>query len=97
MSSALAGGRKLAQNVAFMAESPRGSASRFVSLDAWRGLIMVIMALDHVRDFIHAGAMTGSPENLAATTPLLFLGSSVFRHRQASSSVGPRNNPSLDC
>ena len=33
---------------------------------------MVIMALDHVRDFIHAGAMTGSPENLATTTPLLF-------------------------
>lgn len=33
---------------------------------------MVIMALDHVRDFIHAGAMTGSPEDLATTTPLLF-------------------------
>jgi uncharacterized membrane protein len=53
---------------------PAGSASssRLASLDAWRGLVMVIMALDHVRDFIHAGAMIGSPENLATTTPILF-------------------------
>ena len=55
-----------------MVESRPTPASRFTSLDAWRGLIMVIMALDHVRDFIHAGAMTGSPENLATTTPFLF-------------------------
>ena len=33
---------------------------------------MIIMALDHVRDFVHAGAMTFSPEDLARTTPLLF-------------------------
>ena len=33
---------------------------------------MIIMALDHVRDFFHAGAMSFSPENLARTTPILF-------------------------
>ncbi len=33
---------------------------------------MIIMALDHVRDFVHVGAMTFSPEDLARTTPLLF-------------------------
>ena len=46
--------------------------SRFTAIDALRGAIMVIMALDHTRDFFHAGAMTFSPEDLARTTPFLF-------------------------
>lgn len=33
---------------------------------------MIIMALDHVRDLIHADAVTQSPTNLETTTPLLF-------------------------
>ena len=33
---------------------------------------MIIMALDHVRDFFHAGAMRFSPEDLTQTTVLLF-------------------------
>jgi uncharacterized membrane protein len=47
--------------------------SRLVAVDALRGVVMVIMALDHTRDFIHAGAMSFSPEDLARTTPALFL------------------------
>ena len=47
--------------------------NRLASVDALRGLVMIIMALDHVRDFFHRGAMSGSPTNLAATTPVLFL------------------------
>jgi len=46
---------------------------RLTSVDALRGLVMIIMALDHVRDFVHRGAMSQSPTDLATTTPLLFM------------------------
>ncbi|MCK7553565.1 heparan-alpha-glucosaminide N-acetyltransferase domain-containing protein [Chitinophaga sedimenti] len=48
------------------------STSRITSVDLLRGLIMVIMALDHTRDFIHEEAFTGNPLDLATTTPILF-------------------------
>lgn len=47
--------------------------NRLASVDALRGAVMIIMALDHVRDFIHRGAMSQSPTDLATTSTVLFL------------------------
>ena len=51
----------------------RGVASRVLSIDMLRGLVMVIMAIDHVRDFVHAGAMNFQPQDLSRTTAAIFL------------------------
>ena len=47
--------------------------ARLTAVDALRGLVMIVMALDHTREFLHADAMHFSADDLARTTPLLFL------------------------
>ena len=46
---------------------------RVQSVDALRGLIMIVMALDHVRDFFHWQATKFQPDDLTRTTAALFL------------------------
>ncbi len=49
------------------------STPRLASIDMLRGLVMVIMTIDHTRDFVHSAAMNFPPEDLARTTPAIFL------------------------
>src|SRR5664279_1020882 len=46
--------------------------ARIQSIDILRGLIMIIMALDHTRDYFHADAFTYDPLDLEKTTVILY-------------------------
>lgn len=46
---------------------------RILAIDTVRGLVMVIMALDHVRDLLHLPAQTQDPTDLNTTTAPIFL------------------------
>src|SRR5262245_46316569 len=47
--------------------------ARIDSIDLLRGAVIVIMALDHVRDYFNADAFLYDPADLARTTAALFV------------------------
>ncbi len=72
--------RKLFNNLATQPFQmlPTTATNRIRSLDILRGLVMVIMALDHIRDYLYkvnivkAGDFSLNPTNMKTTYPMLF-------------------------
>lgn len=55
-----------------MSKTSEKISRRINSVDLLRGLVMVIMLLDHTREFVHADAFRFSPTDLSKTNVLLF-------------------------
>ena len=55
-----------------MSETAATIKERIYSIDMLRGMVMIVMLLDHTRDFVHAEAMQFDPTDLSKTNTALF-------------------------
>jgi uncharacterized membrane protein len=54
-------------------EAARVPRARLDAIDLVRGLVMVLMLLDHTREFVHEGALAYEPTDLSRASAALFL------------------------
>jgi len=52
--------------------APGGGRARIISIDALRGLVILLMLLDHTREFFFLHAQVSDPMDVATTEPALF-------------------------
>lgn len=52
--------------------TPKTSQKRIISLDLLQGLVMLLMALDHIRDYLHNDSLIYSPTDLSQTNGAFF-------------------------
>ena len=60
------------QTAAEPASAAKRTGARIQSVDLLRGAVMIIMALDHIREFFNADAFIFNPEDLSRTTAILY-------------------------
>ncbi len=59
-------------NQAIGTQQVQNLKQRILSIDILRGIVMMIMAIDHIRDFIHIHGMDQDPTSLETTSPAIF-------------------------